>query len=106
MEKLFAYGTLKDNDIQKAIFGRTLTGIPDKLIGYTIKEINIEEEFGIAQYPIIIATQNPEDSISGILYELSSKELQLADTYEGIHYKRIEVELKSNEIVWVYSAKV
>lgn len=106
MEKLFAYGTLKDKDIQEAVFGRILTGIPDKLIGYTVKEIHIEEEFGIAQYPIITATKNPEDSISGIVYELSSRELQLADTYEGIHYKRIEVELHSNEIVWVYSAKL
>ncbi|PWA04335.1 gamma-glutamylcyclotransferase family protein [Flavobacterium psychrotolerans] len=106
MEKLFAYGTLKDKDIQETIFGRILTGIPDKLIGYAIQEIHIEEEFGIAQYPIITATQNPKDSISGILYEISLKELQLADTYEGIHYKRIQVELHSNEIVWVYSAKI
>lgn len=106
MEKLFAYGTLKDKDIQETIFGRILTGIPDTLIGYAIQEITIEEEFGMAQYPIITATQNPEDSINGILYELTDKELQLADTYEGLHYKRIQVELHSNEIVWVYSAKV
>ena len=106
MEKLFAYGTLKDKDIQETIFGRILTGTPDTLIGYGIKEIAIEEEFGIAHYPIITATHNPENRIDGILYELTEKELQLADTYEGLHYKRIEVELHSNEIVWVYSAKV
>lgn len=106
MENLFAYGTLKDKDIQETIFGRVLTGTPDKLIGYIVKEIHIEEEFGITQYPIITATQNPEDSISGILYQLSERELQLADTYEGIHYKRIKVELHSNEIVWTYSAAI
>ena len=83
-------------------------------IKYTKKEfdpcgyssITIEEEFGMELYPIIIATQKPMDRIDGILYELSEKEIQLADTYEGLHYKRIEVELHSNEIVWVYSAKV
>jgi gamma-glutamylcyclotransferase (GGCT)/AIG2-like uncharacterized protein YtfP len=106
MEKLFAYGTLKDKDIQETIFGRILTGTPDTLTGYAIQEITIEEEFGMELYPIIIATQNPMDRIDGILYELSEKEIQLADTYEGLHYKRIEVELHSNEIVWVYSAKV
>lgn len=106
MEKLFAYGTLKDKDIQETIFGRILTGTPDTLTGYTIQEITIEEEFGMANYPIITATHNPEDRINGILYELSEKELQLADIYEGLHYKRIEVELHSNEIVWVYSAKL
>ena len=106
MENLFAYGTLRDKEVQETVFGRVLTGIPDKLIGYAVKEILIEEEFGMTEYPIIIATQNPEDSISGVLYQLSPRELQLADTYEGIHYKRIEVELHSNEIVWVYSASI
>jgi len=73
MEKLFAYGSLKDQDIQESVFGRKLTGINDKLIGYTVKELHIEEEFGIAQYPIITATNNPNDSIEGIVYELTQK---------------------------------
>lgn len=106
MEKLFAYGSLRKKDIQETIFGRILKGTPDKLIGYTVQEINIEEEFGIVQYPIIVATQNSTDCIDGIFYELSPKEIQLADQYEGMHYKRIQVELKSNEIVWVYTAKI
>ncbi len=106
MENLFAYGTLKDNEIQETIFGRVLTGTPDKLVGYAIKEINIEEEFGIIQYPIIVETENSDDTISGILYKLSQHELQLADTYEGIHYKRIQVVLHSKETVWTYSAAI
>ena len=106
MENLFAYGTLKDPEIQETIFGRVLTGTPDKLIGYAIKKIQIEEEFGVIQYPIITATQNPEDSISGILYQLNPRELQLADTYEGIHYRRIQVQLESNEMAWTYSAAI
>ena len=53
MEKLFAYGTLKDKDIQETIFGRILTGTPDTLTGYTIQEIAIEEEFGMECYPIM-----------------------------------------------------
>ena len=104
MEKLFAYGTLKDKDIQETIFGRILTGTPDTLTGYAIQEITIEEEFGIIQYPIIAQTQNPEDSIDGICYQLSERDLELADKYEGMHYKRIKVQLHSNETVWVYSA--
>lgn len=106
MENLFAYGTLKEKEIQETIFGRVLKGTPDKLIGYAIKEISIEEEFGIIQYPIITETQNPEDSIDGILYQLSEREIELADKYEGMHYKRIQVELHSNETVWVYSAAI
>lgn len=106
MENLFAYGTLKDKEIQERVFGRVLKGTPDKLIGYAVSRIPIEEEFGIIQYPIIAQTQNPEDSIDGICYQLSERDLELADKYEGMHYKRIQVQLHSNETVWVYSAAV
>lgn len=104
MEQLFAYGTLKDKDIQETIFGRILKGVPETLVGYVINEINIEEEFGVEQYPIITATHNQEDTISGILYELTEAQLQQADSYEGIHYKRIQVQLQSEQTAWVYSA--
>ena len=106
MENLFAYGTLKDKEIQETIFGRVLSGTPDQLVGYAIKEIQIEEEFGVIGYPIITETQNSADTISGIVFKLSPRELQLADTYEGIHYRRVQVQLQSKETVWVYSAAI
>tara|TARA_R110000868_G_scaffold121097_6_gene321370 strand:- start:4359 stop:4679 length:321 start_codon:yes stop_codon:yes gene_type:complete len=106
MEKLFAYGTLKEKDIQENIFGRILNGVTETLMGYVVKEIQIEEEFGMETYPIIAPTQNNDDTIEGIVYDLTEKEIQLADTYEGGHYKRVEVQLQSKEIAWAYSAKV
>jgi gamma-glutamylcyclotransferase (GGCT)/AIG2-like uncharacterized protein YtfP len=105
MEQLFAYGTLKDKEIQETIFGRILKGTSETLTGYAIKEIQIEEEYGLAPYPIIVSTQNQKDRIDGILYELSSEELQKADRYEGKHYTRIQVKLESNKIAWVYGAR-
>lgn len=102
MEKLFAYGTLKDKRIQENIFRRILKGVPDSLRGYVIKMIRIEEEFGVVEYPIITATDNPDDVVNGILYEITPHEVYLADTYEGLHYKRIEVHLESNQNAWAY----
>ncbi|MEL1241820.1 gamma-glutamylcyclotransferase family protein [Flavobacterium flavipallidum] len=102
MEKLFAYGTLKDKNIQENIFGRTLKGVPDRLIGFVINYIEIEEEFGIEKYPVIIATNNPDDIVTGIVYDISEKDVYLADTYEGLHYKRIEVTLESLQTAWAY----
>jgi len=102
MEKLFAYGTLKDKTIQENIFGRTLKGVPDRLIGYVINYIEIEEEFGLEKYPIIVATNNPEDIVNGVVYDISEKDVYLADTYEGLHYKRIEVTLESLQTAWAY----
>ncbi len=103
MQKLFTYGTLQNDDIQETIFGRQLQGTPEILIGYVIKEIQIEEEFGIVHYPIIMETNNPEDTINGIVYEITSIDLRQADLYEGLHYKRVEVHLQSNEMAWAYS---
>lgn len=103
MLKLFTYGTLQHEDIQENLFGRILKGIPETLVGYTLKKIQIEEEFGIVHYPIIVKTNNPEDTINGIVYEITDKELYQADLYEGLHYKRIEVILHSNQKAWAYS---
>ncbi len=103
MIKLFTYGTLQHEDIQENIFGRILKGIPEKLMGYTLKEIKIEEEFGIVHYPILEETNNPEDTIDGIVYEITAVELRQADLYEGLHYKRVEVHLQSNQTAWAYS---
>ncbi|EIA08444.1 gamma-glutamylcyclotransferase family protein [Flavobacterium frigoris] len=104
MEKLFAYGNLREEDIQETVFGRLLTGIPETLMGYAVKQIKIEEEYGIESYPIIESTENKQDTISGMVYEVSVEELQLADRYEGKHYKRIQVQLKSNQAAWAFTA--
>ena len=103
MVKLFTYGTLQHDDIQENIFGRKLVGTPETLIGYALKTIPIEEEFGIEYYPIIEETHLEEDTINGIVYEISDTELRQADLYEGLHYKRVEVQLQSNQKAWAYS---
>lgn len=106
MQKLFAYGTLRDQDVQENLFGRILQGTPETLIGYELNEIQIEEEFGLEHYPIIMETNDSNDTISGVLYEVTMRELQQADLYEGLHYKRVEVLLQSNQKAWAYSAAI
>lgn len=106
MQKLFAYGTLQSEDVQQDLFGRILQGTPETLVGYELTEIQIEEEFGLVHYPIIIETESSNDTLTGILYEITQKELRQVDLYEGLHYKRIEVQLQSNQKAWVYSAAI
>lgn len=106
MEKLFAYGSLQNEDIQKDLFGRILVGTPEILIGYIIKDIQIEEEFGLVHYPIITETHQPEDTIKGMVYTVTNQELRQTDLYEGLHYRRVEVHLQSNQKAWAYSAAI
>ncbi|WP_348810988.1 gamma-glutamylcyclotransferase family protein [Flavobacterium maritimum] len=106
MQKLFTYGTLQHDDVQENLFGRTLEGTPETLVGYELKEIRIEEEFGLVHYPIIVETNNPDDTINGIVYEITMRDLHQADKYEGLHYRRVEVHLQSNQKAWAYSAAI
>ena len=41
-----------------------------------------------------------------MLYEVTKQELNQVDRYEGLHYKRVEVHLQSNQKAWAYSAAV
>ena len=106
MEKLFAYGSLQNEDIQKDLFGRILDGTTETLVGYVVKEIQIEEEFGLVHYPIITETNKQEDTINGMVYSISLQELRQTDLYEGLHYKRVEVHLQSDQKAWAYSAAI
>jgi gamma-glutamylcyclotransferase (GGCT)/AIG2-like uncharacterized protein YtfP len=98
MAKLFAYGTLKEKTFKKISWSKS-SQVPRNLLGYSVHTIQIEEEF-VETYPIITPTNNSLDCIDGIVYELTQKDLELADTYEGKYHRRIEV-LQSKEKVWV-----
>lgn len=102
MEKIFSYGTLQSKEIQMQVFNKLLTGTPDQLLGYTLKDLKIEEEFGIEDYFVAIPSENPADSIKGIVYTISSLDLDKADQFESNSYQRLQVTLKSGIIAWIY----
>jgi hypothetical protein len=64
----------------KNCFGRILKGVPE-IIRIRVR-IEIEEEFGLENYPIITPTEDDSDCIEGIVYELTVEEL-LSDTMKG-----------------------
>jgi len=97
---LFTYGTLQDESIQKAHFGRSLDGIKDNLKGHKISEEKVANV-----YPTIIPTENEEDTVLGTCYVLTPDELLAADTYEGPEYCRKQVNLASGKKAWVYLGK-
>ena len=107
MNKLFSYGTLQYKKVQIETFGRELQGKRDKLIGYKISIIKINNQDVISksealEHPIIEYTGNKEDIVKGVLFYISNKELIKADSYEVEEYKRIIVKLESGEKAWVY----
>lgn len=103
---LFSYGTLQDQSIQMKLFGRKLQGSTDSLEGFKMEYIDLntpDSEWNARfVYPIAIPTNSSEDCIEGVVYEVSTDDLKIADTYEGSSYRRIEFVLKSGRTCWFY----
>jgi len=109
MEYLFSYGTLQREKVQLDLFGRRLAGTKDALPRYKAREIEITDEAFLAKgdgkYQLIAElTNDNNDSIKGMVFEVSEEELLHADQYEPPNYRRIKVDLASGKKAWIYMA--
>ena len=104
---LFSYDSFQNTELQKKIFGRELKGLKDILTGYRLNSITIKEKTAIALrgkegHPIAVISKNAADNICGTVFEVSDRELLLADSYEAINYRRVKEKLASGNEAWVY----
>ena len=107
MESLFSYGTLRDESVQRAVFGHTLDGVPDAILGYRLEIVTITDPQAIAisghaRHPILMPTGQDSDQVQGTVLGLTGAELLLADGYEDAAYKRVKAPLRSGSQTWVY----
>ncbi|KAF2517238.1 gamma-glutamylcyclotransferase family protein [Flavobacterium foetidum] len=102
MEKLFSYGTLRSKEIQMRLFNKILTGTADQLLGYKLKSLKIEEEFGMADYVVAVASENPTDVIHGVVFNITTADFAKVDLFESNAYRRVQVTLQSGATAWVY----
>jgi gamma-glutamylcyclotransferase (GGCT)/AIG2-like uncharacterized protein YtfP len=104
---LFSYGTLQQDEVQLASFGRLLDGQADAMIGYRqamleITDPDIIRLSGRRFHPVVEASENPDDVVNGKVFRITEAELKAADEYEVSDYKRILVPLRSGNTAWVY----
>ena len=91
---LFSYGTLQDESVQRATFGRRLGGQADALAGYEVRQ----EKFRNVQH-----NGRSDTRVEGTVYEVTDAELRAADAYEAADgYGRILVVLESGRQAWIY----
>ena len=101
MHLLFVYGTLRDPDVQRAVFGRTVGAEPDSIVGHRLGTIEIDGE----AYFLLQPSEDTADEVPGLVLSLTEAELALADAYEGeVHYARVMVSLRSGRDAFVYVA--
>ncbi len=107
---LFAYGTLRLPEVQRASFGRLLDGRSDALPGYRLSPLAIGDEkvvalSGLAIHQAARPTGDPADLVPGTVFEITPAELEAADRYEVDEMVRIEAKLASGATAWVYVRK-
>jgi hypothetical protein len=107
MPLLFSYGTLQQEDVQLATFGRRLVGAPDALVGYrqsmmAIDDPEVVRTSGKTHHPIVAFSGKNEDRAPGAVFEISDAELAQADACEVAAYVRVKAPLASRLEAWVY----
>jgi gamma-glutamylcyclotransferase (GGCT)/AIG2-like uncharacterized protein YtfP len=109
LQLLFAYGTLRQPEVQLDTFGRLLDGEDDVLPGFTVDYAEIEDPrvidvSGASVHPIVRSTGSALDKVVGTVLWVTEDELEAADEYEVAPYHRVSVVLASGRRAWVYVA--
>lgn len=104
--RLFSYGTLRQQEVQQATFGRLLEGRPDAIVGFRLETLTITDPGVLAasgsdQHPILVADDSGR-TIEGTVFDITAEELSAADGYEVDDYVRIEVPMRCGGTAWVY----
>lgn len=93
MIHLFSYGTLQQDSVQLASFGRVLKGAPDALPGWRREMVEITDPDVLAKsgarfHPIVVPGA-ASDTVAGMVFEITAAELASADRYEVADYTRV-----------------
>jgi gamma-glutamylcyclotransferase (GGCT)/AIG2-like uncharacterized protein YtfP len=105
---LFSYGSLQEEKVQWATFGRRLHGNSDELVGFTPSRVRIEDPklapaSGATHHASVTFNGRSDARVSGTVFDITDEELASADRYEeGAAYERIPATLASGKVAWVY----
>lgn len=108
MPLVFSYGTLQEEGVQRATFGRLLQGHRDELPGFEQSLVKIEDPqvaaaSGRTHHANVTFNGRPDSRVSGTAFEITDAELATADRYEQVAtYIRMAVTLASGKQAWVY----
>jgi hypothetical protein len=108
MPLIFAYGSLQQEDVQVATFGRRLGGGADELLGFERSLVRIEDpeiaaRLGKTHHANVTYNGNDASRVPGMAFEITDAEIAGVDAYEAeFSYTRVAATLASGRRVWVY----
>jgi len=108
---LFSYGTLQLERVQFENYGRILKGEQDRLKGYKIENLQITDSSVLSKsqleyHPIAVKSENDNDYIDGVIFEITETEIAETDKYEVSQYHRILETFESGKKAWIYVATI
>lgn len=108
MPLIFSYGTLQEERVQLATYGRLLAGHRDELRGFAqslvpIADPRVAAASGRTHHANVTFTGDDASRVSGMVFEITDAELAATDRYEETaSYRRIAATLASGKEAWVY----
>jgi gamma-glutamylcyclotransferase (GGCT)/AIG2-like uncharacterized protein YtfP len=85
LTELFVYGTLRDGEYQRALFGCEVPARPATLAGWLAV---------VAESGYFTIVRAPAETVSGDLLTLDDEQLALADAWEDVDYERLRIEAR------------
>lgn len=106
VHRVFSYGTLRQPEVQVALYGGAVPTIADTLPGWRLDWLLITDAeviriSGSDRHPIL-RRGLPDDAVEGSYLELDDAQLAATDEYEVEDYVRCEVVLGSGVRAWAY----
>ena len=106
--RVFSYGTLRQENVQQALYGRKVETTDDVLEGWRLDWVEITDPEVIAasgsdRHPIL-RKGDAQDRVIGAYLQLTDEELATTDAYEVEDYSRILIKLASGVEAFVYVA--
>lgn len=104
---VFSYGALQIEELQRSILGRVFPPESDILPGFTadyaeMADPRFAELTGSSVHAVLRRTDDPRDKVTGVVYHLTPDELDAADQFEVVMFRREQAVLASGRTAWVY----
>jgi hypothetical protein len=105
---VFSHGSLQEEAVQVALYGRVLRCEPDELVDCIRTQIAVPSwhkaaAAGVKYYANVTFVPGSGSRVAGKVFELTEAELVVTDSYEkDAEYVRVRADLASGRRAWVF----